>query len=515
MLTDLVKQLGGRCEVDGYGPEISGVQIDSRAVGVGDLFVALAGKIHDGRRHISKAVAAGASAVLVQEMLDNVQSPMADGVPIWVHADAQGVAGRAAAQVLGDPSREMTVFAITGTNGKTTTAHILGELLKACGRRPAVLGTTGYQLAGDVFVAASHTTPDATELQRLLARHKNAGGDCVVLEVSSHALVQQRVAGLDIDFGIFTNLSRDHLDYHGDMKQYATAKSLMFSNLKTRAIAVINQDDEWSSFMSEAATRNGCDFMTYSASLCDDQASDSLTENQITNSAGAPADLCASKLRFEPDATYLTLSGMGISLARLRIPLSGSFNVSNALAATAAVLLSGASPSAVVAGLASVSPPPGRLERVELDVAHAPRVFVDYAHTPDALHNVLSSLRQSGCRDEGRILCVFGCGGDRDQGKRSEMGQVVSELADVAFVTSDNPRSEDPDQIMAEIRRGMTGPAMVFVEADRRLAIRSALRESRPRDTILIAGKGHETTQDLGSRVIDFCDRSVVQEECS
>ncbi len=501
MLADLVKSLGGRCEHEGPGPEITGVQLDSRLVESGDLFVALRGASQDGRDYIDQALAAGASAVLLEDLADQAGSDRGTSVPIWYHESAQEVAGRAAAQVLDQPSRHLSVFAVTGTNGKTTTAHLLGELLRALGHRPAVLGTTGYHLAGDEFIRASHTTPDAPQLQKLLARHRASGGDCVVLEVSSHALTQRRVAGLEIDFAIFTNLSRDHLDYHGDMEHYAAAKSLMFSNLDKHATAIINQDDKWSSIMEDAARQAGAAVIKYSAD--------------------AQADLCASQQRFEPDATYLTLSGMGISLARIRIPLSGRFNVSNALAASAAALMSGASPSAVVEGLASVSPPPGRLERVELSSreqttgrdSQTPQVFVDYAHTPEALAAVLKSLREVCPAESGRLVCVFGCGGERDQGKRAEMGQIVSKLVDLAIVTSDNPRGEDPGSIIEDIRSGMTGGAELLIESDRRAAIRAALQESMPGDTILIAGKGHETVQVVGDDTIEFDDRRVAMEE--
>lgn len=498
MLSDLVQQLGGHCAIDGDGPEITGVQLDSRYIAVGDLFVALEGAESDGREYINQALEMGASAVLVRESADNEHLGRACTVPVWFHRSPREVAGHAAASVQGDPSKKLQVFAVTGTNGKTTTAHLIAELLRASGRTPALLGTTGYQLAGDEWLPASHTTPDAPRLQQLLSRHREQGGDCVVLEVSSHALVQGRVEGLDVDYAIFTNLSRDHLDYHGDMQQYAAAKSLMFSNLDSHAKAIVNKDDEWSSIMVEAAKKNGCAVHSYSAD--------------------ASADLCASQLSFGPDATYLTLSGMGISLARLRIPLSGRFNVENALAASAAVLLSGASPSAVVEGLAFVSSPRGRLEMVELESpdatpARAPRVFVDYAHTPDALAKVLQALRELAEPEGRRLLCVFGCGGDRDEGKRAEMGRVVSKLADVAIVTSDNPRSESPAGIIEDIRAGMTGSARCLIEEDRRLAIRKALRESEPGDLLLIAGKGHETRQVLADGVIDFDDRLVVREE--
>ncbi|MFT7486529.1 MAG: UDP-N-acetylmuramoyl-L-alanyl-D-glutamate--2,6-diaminopimelate ligase, partial [Candidatus Paceibacteria bacterium] len=339
MLATLVKRLGGECTLDGSETAILGVTLDSRAVREGDLFVALKGLTGDGRAYIPQAVAAGAGAILQES---GSVSAASIAVPVWVHSDARRLAGEIASEVFGNPSEQMDVFAITGTNGKTTTAHLIAELLRSTGAKPAVLGTTGFHLAQGVTLEATHTTPDAPELHRLLKQHRELGGDSVVLEVSSHALSQCRTAGLGIDFGIYTNLSRDHLDYHGDMQQYAVTKSLMFSSLQSSAVAILNRDDSWFEMMAGAAAESGARVVTYSAE--------------------GPADLQASELVFDTDVTYLTLSGMGISLTRLRIPLSGRFNVSNVLAASAAVLLRGASPAAVVAGLASISSPSGRLQ---------------------------------------------------------------------------------------------------------------------------------------------------------
>jgi UDP-N-acetylmuramoyl-L-alanyl-D-glutamate--2,6-diaminopimelate ligase len=486
-LAELVEELGGCCELAGAGPELVDVRHDSRMLDEGDLFVALRGERADGRRFIADAERAGAAAVLVEEVPER-----ASELPLWVHPEARRIAGLAASRVHGDPSRALTVLAVTGTNGKSTVAHLVGQLLRAAGRVPAVLGTTGHHLAGGRFVEATTTTPDATELHRLFAVHRDLGGDCVVLEASSHALVQGRLSGVDVDVAIYTNLSRDHLDYHRDMKQYAAAKSLMFSTLPQGAAAVINLDDEWSGTMIEAARAAGANITTYS------------TEEQ--------ADLRASGLRIDTGATHLTLSGMGISLSRLRFSLSGRFNVSNALAASAAVLLSGASPGSVVSGLASVSSPPGRLERVDLP-AGAPRVFVDYAHTPDALERVLATLREALPAGRGRLVVVFGCGGDRDAGKRAEMGRVAGAIADRVVVTSDNPRSEDPEAITAAVAAGVPAGADLVVEVDRRAAIRLALAGAGPDDVVLVAGKGHETVQLTRDGALPFDDRLVVAEE--
>jgi UDP-N-acetylmuramoyl-L-alanyl-D-glutamate--2,6-diaminopimelate ligase len=518
MLKALVEKNGGSCDLQGPGPQISGVQLDSRAVVPGDLFVALKGVSGDGRTYVDQAIAGGASAVLWEEHLGAEPSASLT-VPVWSHRDARQVAGLAAADVHGNPAHDLAVYGVTGTNGKTTVAHLIGDLLRGMGTKVGVIGTTGIQLASGVHYDATHTTPDAPSLQKLLAKHRTLGGEAVVLEVSSHALCQHRTSGLAIDFGIFTNLTREHLDYHGDMQQYAYAKSLMFSSLQSEAVAILNQDDPWWEMMAAAARENGARVVTYSA---------------IPNSTKVQADLQASELSFDTDATYLTLSGMGISLARQRIPLSGRFNVSNLLAASAAVLMSGASPSAVVAGLASVSPPRGRLERVRRSGNYmvAPdgtrqlyqaaeesrdrvQAFVDYAHTPDALQNVLLALRELVEPNAGRVLCVFGCGGDRDPGKRPAMGQVATELADVVFVTSDNPRTEDPLKIIDDIREGIEMSANARFDPDRRQAIRAALAEAEDGDVVLVAGKGHEAVQVVGHERRAFDDRLVIQEEWS
>jgi UDP-N-acetylmuramoyl-L-alanyl-D-glutamate--2,6-diaminopimelate ligase len=439
----------------------------------------------------------------------------------------------------------MFIVGVTGTNGKTTTAHLAGQLLRAAGRRPAVLGTTGNRLADGVLRPTTHTTPDAPALQRLVRDHRAQGGDSVVLEASSHALDQERTAGLAFDVAVFTNLTRDHLDYHVDLDRYAAAKERLFLSLTENAAAVVNADDPASDRMARAARSRGARVITYSARL--------------------RGDLCASQLKTDLSGTELVLNGMGISRARLRLPLAGRHNVENALAAAAVALLSGASPSNLLDGLAAARSAPGRLEPVPTRREFA--LFVDYAHSQDALENVCRVLRDSLAKSSGarsvhalasdvsarraprtsafavadattrecsdadaatrsrpdadattrandsRLIVVFGCGGDRDAGKRAPMGAVVNELADVAIVTSDNPRSEDPERIIAEIVTGME-PARAerLVEPDRRRAIHRAVALARAGDVVLIAGKGHETTQTIGARVLEFDDREVAIE---
>jgi UDP-N-acetylmuramoyl-L-alanyl-D-glutamate--2,6-diaminopimelate ligase len=503
-LERLVERLGGDLEAPGslvpgalvpgskagQRTEVLDVELDSRRVEAGALFCALPGTRADGARFVDDAVARGAAAILTPGRL-------AGGAPVpsWVHPDARRVAGMAASICQGEPSRELFVAAVTGTNGKTTTAHLIGELLAACGRVPAVLGTAGHRLAGPGSAAgssgerlpASHTTPDAPELQRLLARHRAAGGDSVALEMSSHALDQERHAGLDIDAAVFLNLSRDHLDYHGDMEQYAAAKERLFAALRPGGHAIDHVDDPASHRMARAARRAGAEVHTISAR--------------------SRADLWASRLQADAGGSFFTVVGMGIS-TRVRLSAPGRFNVENALAALAVVLTSGASPSSALEGLATASPAPGRLEPVP--GARGFRVLVDFAHTEDALARVLDTLRAV---TAGRLICVFGAGGDRDPGKRAPMGRAVGERADLAIVTSDNPRGEDPARIADEVEVGLVGTAAAVERVlDRRLAIRRALEAAREGDVVLVAGKGHETTQELGGRKLAFDDRRVVAE---
>jgi UDP-N-acetylmuramoyl-L-alanyl-D-glutamate--2,6-diaminopimelate ligase len=495
-LAELVQGLGGSAPpLAGGGPQITGVHLDSRQVGAGDLFAALPGTRDDGSRFAADALARGAAAILAPRPLE---LPATAAAFQWVHPDARRVAGEAAALAYGQPARGMFVVGITGTNGKTTTAHLVGHLLRAAGRRPAVLGTTGNRLADGRLLPATHTTPDAPALQRLLVRHREFGGDSVALEASSHALDQERTAGIAFDVAIFTNLTRDHLDYHGDLERYATAKERLFLSLRAGAAAIVHADDPAGERMARAARSRGARVLTYSARL--------------------RGDLVASALKSDLSGTQIVLSGMGISRTSLRLPLAGRHNVENALAAAAAALLSGASPSDVLGGLASASPAPGRLEPVETG-GRGFKVLVDYAHSEDALQNVCRAVR--GALDgspgrpgrRGRLIVVFGCGGDRDRGKRGPMGRVVNEVADLAIVTSDNPRGEDPLSIIDEVLAGMEpGLAERLVEPDRRRAIEAAVARARAGDVVLIAGKGHETTQTVGDRVVDFDDRRVAAE---
>lgn len=492
-LDRLVAALGGELQLPrasvsaSRAVDVLDVRLDSRFVGVGDLFAALPGRAANGARFVRSAADRGAVAVLSP-------TPLADApVPVWVHDRARAVAGEAAALVHGRPSRGMTVVAVTGTNGKTTTAHLAGQLLAHVGRRVAVLGTTGHRLAGGVSLPSTHTTPDAPELQRLLRRHRDAGGDAVALELSSHALDQERHAGLCVSVAVFTNLTRDHLDYHGDMAGYLAAKRRLFEELEPGSAAVLNAADAASRELARAARSSGARVVTYGA--------------------GSRADLGASRVVAVRQGTTLILEGMGISDIEVTLPLVGRHNVENALAALAAVLMTGASPSHAVGGLAALSPAPGRLEPVDAS-ALGFAVFVDYAHTPDALARVLAALReQLADAPAARLICVFGAGGDRDRGKRAPMGEAVGRGADLAVLTSDNPRGEDPATIAREVLEGLRPAAREYeLELDRRAAIALAFERARPGDVVLIAGKGHETGQAIGASVQPFDDRQVARE---
>ena len=488
-LSQLVQALGGRL---GAGDaDIRDVQVDSRRVGPGELFAALPGATADGARFVPGALARGAAAVLSPSSLaDRAPEPFLN----WVHPRARRVAGQAAALVQGSPSRAQTVVGLTGTNGKTTTAHLLGQLLVHAGRRPAVVGTVGYRLWGGEELPASHTTPDAPQIQRLLAANRDAGGDAFVLEVSSHGLDQERVSGLELDVAVFTNLSRDHIDYHGSLEAYAAAKTRIFSLLKEGGTAAIHADDPHAEAMAAAARDAGARVVTFGT--------------------GSRSDLSASRVSFGPAGIDLFLQGMGISRNRLILPLIGRHNLENALAAVAAGLLMGASPSRVLEGLATVFPPPGRLERIDT-AGRGFEVLVDYAHTPEALERVLDALRPH-VPAPGRLIVVFGAGGDRDRGKRAAMGAAVARGADVGVVTSDNPRSEPPEDIVEAVAAGLEaagGGCQVHRIVERRAAIRRALEVARPGDLVLIAGKGHETWQERLGRRQPFDDRVVAREE--
>jgi UDP-N-acetylmuramoyl-L-alanyl-D-glutamate--2,6-diaminopimelate ligase len=467
--------------------EVTGLAYDSRRVRAGDVFFALAGLRSDGQAFVRQAVAGGAAAVVGRsfEALPGVVQVRVD--------DARLALAQAACRYHGYPSRTLEVVAVTGTNGKTTTTWLVAAALEAAGRRAGVIGTIGYRLGGEIQPAA-FTTPESVELQGLLATLRERGARSVALEVSSHALHQRRSYGLECDVVAFTNLSHDHLDYHGTMEEYLDAKLRLFDGRnggtgRKRTTALVNADDPRAGRVLEAARRG--------------------TQRQWTYGRAEGADLRLASVGAGRDGLEVELRHAG-GRTRLRLPLLGEINAMNAAAAFGAALALGIPAEQAARGLERAPQVPGRLERVEAGQPF--EVVVDYAHTPDALERVMLTLRAH-VAPGGKLIVVFGCGGDRDRAKRPRMGELAARLADRAIVTSDNPRSEDPRAIIAEIVAGVpAGAAPLEVEPDRRAAIARALQGARPGDVVLIAGKGHEATQTIADQVLPFDDRAVARE---
>ena len=455
---------------------ISGLQLDSRRLRAGEAFVALAGSAHDGRDFCAQAAAAGAAVIIAEQGLTATQRAACAGVSVIELAGLASQLGRMAARFYADPAADMRLFGVTGTNGKTTTSRLLAQLLRRQWGLCGVIGTLGASL-GDEINETLNTTPDAVSLQGKLAQWRDQGVEYAALEVSSHSLEQGRVNGISFDTAIFTNLSHDHLDYHGDMVSYGLAKSRLFraSDLKT---AIINADDPYSESLLPVLAP-GVARITYSVQ-------------------GNPATVSARAVSFHErglEAEISTPWGEGV----LRSPLAADFNLSNLLAALAAACDAGMPLQAVLDCSLELHGAPGRMEYVANDLGL--QVVVDYAHTPDALQQALLALR---AHTRGELICVFGCGGDRDAGKRPVMGRVASETADRVIVTSDNPRSESPRKIISDIEAGCAG--VVEVEVDRAAAIARAVATASPEDCVLIAGKGHETYQQLGEERLPFSD---------
>ncbi len=414
---------------------------------------------------------AGAAGLVVEHEL-----PELEVVQVIVE-DARAAMAPLAARFFGEPTRELKVAGVTGTNGKTTTAFLLREVLEPAGVRCGLLGTV-KQVVGGAEEGVERTTPEAIDLQGTFRRMLEGGDRACAMEVSSHALALHRADSIHFDVALFTNLTQDHLDFHGDMEDYFRSKRRLFE-MEPKA-AIVNVDDPYGRRLAEEF-----ECVTFSA-------------------AGTAADLVASDVGITPLGAEFDVGGVAV---RTRLP--GHFNVSNALAAFAAATAMGVEPEIAAAGLAEAAPPPGRFEPI--DEGQPFSVLVDYAHTPDSLENVLRAARRLG---EGRVISVFGAGGDRDRGKRPLMGRAGAELSDLAIVTSDNPRSEDPEAILAEILAGIVDRSGVVEEVDRRAAIALALSRAEPGDTVVIAGKGHEQGQEFeNGRKLPFDDRDVAREE--
>ena len=466
--------------LDALGVPVKRLRADSRQVQPGDVFVALPGARTDGRRHIGQAVAAGAAAVIWEAR--GYRWDPAVRVPNVGVTDLRHKLGALAARVCGDPSRQQWVVGVTGTNGKTSCSHWIAQVLTAMQRPTAVIGTLGNGFPG-ALTPATHTTPDAIALQEQLAAWLAAGARCISMEVSSHGLDLGRVNGVAFSAALFTNLSRDHLDYHGTMEQYGAAKAKLFHWPGLRH-AVINLDDAFGAQLAASVDR---------------------TRTQVLGYGFGKGDISGHRL---------DLSQRGLSLeietpwgpAAVRSRLLGGFNAANLLGVLGVLLAAGVALQDAAGALAELEPVPGRLQM--LREPGRPLVVVDYAHTPDALQKVLETLR--GLLGTGsRLICVFGCGGERDPGKRPLMGEVATRLADEAIVTSDNPRGEDPLAIIEQIVAG--AHPNYHVEADRAAAILRAVRSAGPADLVLVAGKGHEPYQEIGGVRLPFSDADVAR----
>jgi UDP-N-acetylmuramoyl-L-alanyl-D-glutamate--2,6-diaminopimelate ligase len=463
--------------------EVHGVVCDSRLVRAGDVFVAIPGTNEDGWAYVDDAIRRGAVAVVGEHVGGLEKQVVQVSVP-----DAHQALALLAARVHHNPADRMRMIGITGTNGKSTCATMIRDVLADAGRTPGLISTVAYEF-GQRSIPASRTTPGATQLHELLDQMVHAGCTDTVMEVSSHALVQKRVAGIDFDIGVFTNLTQDHLDYHGDMDAYFQAKALLFQGLgkgKKAAHAVINVDNEWG-----------------------ERLADMLDESVAVTTYGLerPAMVQASDVRVDSKGTrFLLKSAAGDLQVTMRI--LGRFNVSNALACIAVCGVMGIEPALVSAMLAEMHCVRGRLEQVPIRAKF--QVFVDYAHTDDALANVLVTLREITDR---RLIVVFGCGGNRDVAKRPLMARAAADNADVTVVTSDNPRAEDPLKIIEHVCAGFTEEDVYEVVADRREAIGRALALAGSGDVVLVAGKGHEEFQELAHRTVPFDDVKVVIDE--
>lgn len=462
---------------------ISGLVQDSREVEPGNAFVAIAGFGAHGLKFVEQARAAGASAILFEP-------PAPADLP--APDDAIAVPGlRARLGELADrfndhPSKAMTMVGVTGTNGKTSTVQLLAQAWSLRGTRAGTIGTLGAGLYGEA-APTGFTTPLVLRMHALLAELRDAGAQAVAMEVSSHALDQERVGGVHFDVGIFTNLTRDHLDYHGDMATYGAAKAKLFGWPGLRA-AVINLDDDYGRALYDALPA-------------------SLQQIGLSSRDAQDATLRAQSLQFDNRGIGFDLVAAGGEAHPVQSPLLGRFNVDNLLAVAGALYALGDTPAQIAQTLSRLQPVHGRMNRLGGDGVK-PLVVIDYAHTPDALEQALASLR---AHAHGRLVCVFGCGGERDRGKRPQMAAIAEKLADVVIVTDDNPRNEDGDAIVVDIMEGFVDARRVLVQRDRAAAIARAIGEAGPNDIVLIAGKGHEPYQEIAGVRHPFDDTEVAR----
>ncbi|GGO87121.1 UDP-N-acetylmuramoyl-L-alanyl-D-glutamate--2,6-diaminopimelate ligase [Nocardioides phosphati] len=473
---------------EGAEAEVTGISLSTQRIQPGDVYAALPGARAHGASYAAAAASAGAVAVLTDA--EGASLAAGCGLPLLVVDDARAVLGDVSARIYGEPARDLRLLAVTGTQGKTTTTRLAELALEQAGVAAAVIGTVGTRVKGEDIKTAL-TTPEAPDLHGLFAMMRERGVDGCAMEVSSHALVLGRVDGVQFDVAVFLNLGRDHLDFHHDLGDYFAAKARLFTSDRAR-LALVNIDDEHGRILREqlAADAHGVPVRTFST---------------LGRADWSVADVVAG-----PTGSEFTVVAPDGRTARTAVPIAGDFNVSNALAAVAGCVELGYDLAAVAAGLAASGGVPGRLERVE--TGRDLNVVVDYAHKPDAVEAALRTLRPL-VAPGGRLICVIGAGGDRDTGKRPVMGEIAARLADLVVVTDDNPRSEEPAAIRAAVLAGCAGPGAVTEIGDRREAIRFALAGAKPGDIVLVAGKGHETGQEVAGVVHPFDDRVVVREE--
>jgi UDP-N-acetylmuramoyl-L-alanyl-D-glutamate--2,6-diaminopimelate ligase len=462
---------------------IRGLDYDSRRIESGFCFVAMRGGTTDGNRYIDTAIKAGAVAVVS----DSATEPPREGVAWAVAAHGRRALAKLSANFYKKPAEKLAITGVTGTNGKTTTAYLVESLLQQAGRKTAMVGTVEYHIAGRV-IPSPHTTPESLELNRVFHEAVAQGATEAVMEVSSHALAQERVYGVPFDVAVFTNLTRDHLDFHGTMENYFRAKTFLFTGCGTEPprVAIINGDDPYSEPLLKVARKHNEKVYTYGL---------------------ASGDFHAEKLDMTPAGTRFE---MVTPERRIEVfsPLLGKINVYNLLAACAAAMERGVHADRISEFVTGISRPPGRFERV--DAGQPFTVIVDYAHTDDALRNLTSLAREFARESSGRVITLFGCGGDRDKTKRPLMGKAAGEGSDLVVLTSDNPRSEDPQAILSDVLPGLEPTGTKFiVESDRRKAIGIAVANAQPGDMVILAGKGHEKTQTTREGVHPFDDVKV------
>lgn len=462
-----------------YDGEIEGISYNSKKTQPNDIFVCLSGEHVDGHEYAEEALANGASVCVVERRL-SIDAPQ-----IVVSDTAEAIA-QVSSVFYGNASTKLNVIGVTGTNGKTTVTHLIQKLYEHFNQKCVLIGTMGFKFtSNESYHDAQHTTPQAPELQRLFYNINRRCFDNVVMEVSSHSLVQHRVDYVDFNGAVFTNLTQDHLDFHITMENYFKAKSMLFENLVTEDFAVINKDDKWADRFLEVI---------------------SPTVSTYTYGINNEADVMAKDICFSEEGASFTCIVKGEKYPA-KLQMNGMFSVYNVLAAIATALAVGFDIGESIKLLGTIKGVSGRFEVV----TSKPLVIVDYAHTPDGLENVLRAAREI-TPEDGNLICIFGCGGDRDATKRPQMGKIAEELADKVIVTSDNPRSENPQQIITDILAGFKSTSEVIVEPDRELAIKEAYKIANVNDVVLVAGKGHEDYQILAHETIHFDDREKVRE---